>query len=55
MGFTRDRSNNLLFSLHDSRVKKFTFKNRVLILKMEKKHTPEKLSLMIVIWMNVVF
>ena len=35
MDFTQDRKSNILFGLHDSRIKKFSFKNDVLTLEMD--------------------
>ena len=35
MDFTQDRKSNILFSLHDSRIKKFSFKNDVLTLELD--------------------
>ena len=36
MDFIHDRKSNILFSLHDSRIKKITFRNNVLILHLNK-------------------
>ena len=35
MDFTQDRKSNILFGLHDSRIKKFSFKNDVLTLELD--------------------
>ena len=35
MDFTQDRKSNILFSLHDSRIKKFSFKNDVLTIELD--------------------
>ena len=35
MDFTQDRKSNILFGLHDSRIKKFSFKNEVLTLELD--------------------
>ena len=36
MDFIQDRKSNILFSLHDSRIKKITFKNNILTLELDK-------------------
>lgn len=36
MDFIHDRSSNILFSLHDSRIQKISFKNNILTLKIDK-------------------
>ena len=35
MDFTQDRKSNILFGLHDSRIKKFSFKNDVLTIELD--------------------
>ena len=35
MDFTQDRKSNILFGLHDSRIKKFSFKNYVLTIELD--------------------
>ena len=35
MDFTQDRKNNILFGLHDSRIKKLSFKNDVLTIELD--------------------
>ena len=35
MDFTQDRKSNILFSLHDSRIKKISFKNDVLTIELD--------------------
>ena len=35
MDFTQDRKSNILFDLHDSRIKKFSFKNDVLTIELD--------------------
>ena len=35
MDFTQDRKCNILFSLHDSRIKKISFKNDVLTIELD--------------------
>ena len=35
MDFTQDRKSNILFGLHDGRIKKFSFKNDVLTLELD--------------------
>ena len=36
MDFINDRNSNIFFSLHDSRIKKITFKKNILTLKLDK-------------------
>ena len=35
MDFTQDRKSNILFGLHDSRIKKFSFKNDILTIELD--------------------
>lgn len=44
MDFIHDRKSNILFSLHDSRIKKITFRNNILMLKLDKlfQHTKDE-------------
>ena len=35
MDFTQDRKSNILFGLHDSRIKKISFKNDVLTIELD--------------------
>ena len=46
MDLINDRNSNILFSLHDSKIKKITFRNNILTLHLNKKYILEKFCFM---------